>query len=202
VDAVVSPNELVSTARQWALDIFERRRPWIASLYKTEKLDSLGEAREIFKFARAQAQKRAPNLLHPIVCINVVEHGIVSGPRAGLYKVLAWFFFSLSSNCSQFNCFISCLMLAGVWKFPRTCVFWHQQELGPHLLCSARNNQGSSAILFVELLAIHLQFLVDLIICFLSAILIWFCNHLYSCKIYLVKFADLSSSSLFCGYSF
>ncbi|KAJ6904322.1 glyoxysomal fatty acid beta-oxidation multifunctional protein MFP-a-like isoform X2 [Populus alba x Populus x berolinensis] len=86
VDAVVSPNELVSTARQWALDIFERRRPWIASLYKTEKLDSLGEAREIFKFARAQAQIRAPNLLHPIVCINVVEHGIVSGPRAGLYK--------------------------------------------------------------------------------------------------------------------
>ncbi|XP_034893534.1 glyoxysomal fatty acid beta-oxidation multifunctional protein MFP-a [Populus alba] len=86
VDAVVSPNELLSTARQWALDIFERRRPWIASLYKTEKLDSLGEAREIFKFARAQAQKRAPNLLHPIVCINVVEHGIVSGPRAGLYK--------------------------------------------------------------------------------------------------------------------
>nr|QTF65973.1 CHD3 [Populus trichocarpa] len=86
VDAVVSPNELVSTARQWALDIFECRRPWIASLYKTEKLDSLGEAREIFKFARAQAQKRAPNLLHPIVCINVVEHGIVSGPRAGLYK--------------------------------------------------------------------------------------------------------------------
>jgi enoyl-CoA hydratase/3-hydroxyacyl-CoA dehydrogenase len=89
VDAVVSPNELVSTARQWALDIFECRRPWIASLYKTEKLDSLGEAREIFKFARAQAQKRAPNLLHPIVCINIVEHGIVSGPRAGLYKVLA-----------------------------------------------------------------------------------------------------------------
>ncbi|XP_061962374.1 glyoxysomal fatty acid beta-oxidation multifunctional protein MFP-a-like isoform X2 [Populus nigra] len=86
VDAVVSPNELVSTARQWALDIFECRRPWIASLYKTENLDSLGEAREIFKFARAQAQKRAPNLLHPIVCINVVEHGIVSGPRAGLYK--------------------------------------------------------------------------------------------------------------------
>ncbi|KAF9673279.1 hypothetical protein SADUNF_Sadunf10G0007700 [Salix dunnii] len=91
VDAVVSPNELVSTARQWALDILERRRPWIASLYKTEKLDSLGEAREIFKFARAQAQKRAPNLTHPIVCIDVVEHGIVSGPRNGLYKELESF---------------------------------------------------------------------------------------------------------------
>ncbi|KAB5537371.1 hypothetical protein DKX38_014904 [Salix brachista] len=91
VDTVVSPNELVSTARQWALDILECRRPWIASLYKTEKLDSLGEAREIFKFARAQAQKRAPNLTHPIVCIDVVEHGIVSGPRNGLYKELESF---------------------------------------------------------------------------------------------------------------
>lgn len=87
MDAVVSPNELVSTARQWALDILERRRPWIASLYKTEKLDSLGEAREIFKFAREQVRKRAPNLTHPIVCIDVIEHGIVSGPRDGLYKV-------------------------------------------------------------------------------------------------------------------
>uniref|UniRef100_A0A6N2K3V2 Uncharacterized protein n=1 Tax=Salix viminalis TaxID=40686 RepID=A0A6N2K3V2_SALVM len=86
VDAVVPPNELVSVACQWALDISECRRPWIASLYKTEKLDSLGEAREIFKFARAQAQKQAPNLIHPLVCIDVVEHGIVSGPRAGLYK--------------------------------------------------------------------------------------------------------------------
>ncbi|KAJ6719852.1 GLYOXYSOMAL FATTY ACID BETA-OXIDATION MFP-A PROTEIN [Salix purpurea] len=91
VDAVVSPNELVSTARQWALDILECRRPWIASLYKTEKLDSLGEAREIFKFARAQAQKRAPNLTHPIACIDVVEHGIVSDPRNGLYKELESF---------------------------------------------------------------------------------------------------------------
>ncbi|OAY56031.1 glyoxysomal fatty acid beta-oxidation multifunctional protein MFP-a [Manihot esculenta] len=86
VDAVVSPNELVSTARQWALDILERRKPWVASLYKTDKLDSLGEAREIFKFARAQARKQAPNLKHPLVCIDVVEEGIVSGPRAGLWK--------------------------------------------------------------------------------------------------------------------
>lgn len=88
VDAVVSPNELVSTARQWALDILERRRPWIASLYKNDKIEPLGEAREIFKFARAQTQKRAPNLVHPLVCIDVIEEGIVSGPRAGLWKVV------------------------------------------------------------------------------------------------------------------
>ncbi|XP_050217152.1 glyoxysomal fatty acid beta-oxidation multifunctional protein MFP-a [Mercurialis annua] len=86
VDAVVSASELVSTARRWALDMLEGRKPWVASLYRTDKLDSLGDAREIFKFARAQARKQAPNLKHPIVCIDVVEEGIVSGPRAGLWK--------------------------------------------------------------------------------------------------------------------
>ncbi|GAV82698.1 LOW QUALITY PROTEIN: ECH domain-containing protein/3HCDH_N domain-containing protein, partial [Cephalotus follicularis] len=85
VDVVVSPVELVNTARRWALEILEGKRPWVASLYKTEKLP-LGEAREIFKFVRAQARKQAPNLTHIIVCIDVVEEGIVSGPRAGLWK--------------------------------------------------------------------------------------------------------------------
>lgn len=89
VDGLVSPDELVNAARQWALDILSRRRPWIASLYKTEKIEPLGEAREILKFARAQAQKRAPNLKHPLVCIDVIEAGIVSGPRAGLWKVIS-----------------------------------------------------------------------------------------------------------------
>ena len=88
VDALVSPNDLVNTARQWALDIYELRRPWIKSLYKTDKLEPLGEAREILKFARSQAQKQAANLHHPLVCIDVVEEGIVAGPRAGLWKVL------------------------------------------------------------------------------------------------------------------
>lgn len=90
VDAVVSPAELVNTARQWALDILERRRPWVLSLYKTDKIEPLGEAREIFKFARAEARKQAPNLRHPIVTIDVIEEGIVSGPRAGLLKVLVY----------------------------------------------------------------------------------------------------------------
>ncbi|KAK6913755.1 3-hydroxyacyl-CoA dehydrogenase, NAD binding [Dillenia turbinata] len=86
VDAIVSPEELISTARRWALDILECRRPWVASLYKTDKIEPLGEAREILKFARAQARKQAPNLKHPLVCIDVVEEGIVAGPRAGLWQ--------------------------------------------------------------------------------------------------------------------
>lgn len=89
VDGLVSPDELVNTARQWALDILNSQRPWIASLYKTAKLEPLGEAKEILKFARAQAQKQAPNLKHPLVCIDVIEAGIVSGPRAGLWKVIS-----------------------------------------------------------------------------------------------------------------
>lgn len=88
VDAIVSPGELVSTARRWALDIVEYKKPRVASLYKTDKLEPLGEAREILKFARAQARKRAPNLKHPLLCIDAIEEGIVSGPRAGLLKVL------------------------------------------------------------------------------------------------------------------
>lgn len=87
VDAVVSPDKLLDTARRWALDILERRRPWVISYYRTDKLEPLGEAREILNFARAQARKRAPNLRHPLVCIDIIEEGIVSGPRAGLLKV-------------------------------------------------------------------------------------------------------------------
>lgn len=88
VDALVSPDKLVNTARQWALEIAARRRPWVTTIHKTDKIESLGEAREILKFARTQAQRRAPNLKHPLVCIDVIEEGIVSGPIAGLWKVV------------------------------------------------------------------------------------------------------------------
>ncbi|KAM3289159.1 glyoxysomal fatty acid beta-oxidation multifunctional protein MFP-a isoform X1 [Capsicum chacoense] len=86
VDAVVPSNQLLGTARKWALDILECRKPWVASLHKTDKIEPLGEAREICKFARVQTRKQAPNLQHPLVVIDVIEEGIVSGPRAGLWK--------------------------------------------------------------------------------------------------------------------
>ncbi|KAJ0859929.1 putative isomerase, 3-hydroxyacyl-CoA dehydrogenase, Enoyl-CoA hydratase [Helianthus annuus] len=58
----------------------------VSSLYRTDKIEPLGEAREILNFARAQARKQAPNLQHPHVCIDVIEEGIVSGPHAGILK--------------------------------------------------------------------------------------------------------------------
>lgn len=39
VDAVVPPVELLNTARHWALEIAEFRRPWIKSIYRTDKLE-------------------------------------------------------------------------------------------------------------------------------------------------------------------
>ena len=111
----MSADALVNTARKWALDILERRRPWVTSLYKTDKIEPLGEAREILKFARAQARKQAPNLKHPLVCIDVIEQGIVSGPRTGLWKVvicLHYAFFSLHINVAEL-CTTLCLIFAG-----------------------------------------------------------------------------------------
>lgn len=101
VDAVVSSRELVNTARRWALDILERRKPWVASLYKTDKIESLGEAREILNFARAQARKQAPNLKHPLVCIDVIEAGIVANPKAALWKEAEAFQGLLKSDISK-----------------------------------------------------------------------------------------------------
>ncbi|KAF6993906.1 hypothetical protein CFC21_010724 [Triticum aestivum] len=86
VDAVVSPNDLLNDARRWALDICESKRPWVRALYKTDKLESPEVAREILNSARVQSRKQAANLQHPLVCIDAVEEGIVSGPRAGLRK--------------------------------------------------------------------------------------------------------------------
>ncbi|KAL6838206.1 hypothetical protein ACP4OV_031976 [Aristida adscensionis] len=62
VDALVSPNDLVNTARQWALDICELRKPWVKSLYKTDKLEPLGEARgnsEVCKSSSSKASSQS-----------------------------------------------------------------------------------------------------------------------------------------------
>lgn len=121
VDALVAPDQIVNTACQWALDILECRRPWVCSLYKTDKLESLGEAREILKFARTQTRKRAPNLTHPLVCIDVIEAGIVSGPVAGLWKVCTATLF-----CFLHRSLLTCYCVMGVWYLQEAEAF---QEL-------------------------------------------------------------------------
>ncbi|KAL8100997.1 glyoxysomal fatty acid beta-oxidation multifunctional protein MFP-a-like [Apium graveolens] len=86
VDAIAPSDKLLSIARHWALDILDYRRPWVVSLYKNDRLEPLAEARIILNLARSQAREQTPNLTHPLVCIDVIEEGIVAGPRSGLWK--------------------------------------------------------------------------------------------------------------------
>ncbi|KAL0370623.1 UNVERIFIED_CONTAM: Glyoxysomal fatty acid beta-oxidation multifunctional protein MFP-a [Sesamum angustifolium] len=87
VDTIAPADKLLEVACRWALDIVERRRPWVISLYRTDKLESLAEARAILKSARLEVQRQNPNVAHPLVCIDVIEQGIVSSPRKALRKI-------------------------------------------------------------------------------------------------------------------
>lgn len=87
MDAVVPSGELLAEARKWALDIAEGRKSRIISLQKLDKIEPLGEARKILHFARAQALKNTPNVPHPLLCLDAIEEGVVSGGYAGSLKV-------------------------------------------------------------------------------------------------------------------
>eukprot|EP00262_Sarcandra_glabra_P015136 TRINITY_DN459_c1_g1_i1.p1 TRINITY_DN459_c1_g1~~TRINITY_DN459_c1_g1_i1.p1 ORF type:complete len:726 (+),score=149.29 TRINITY_DN459_c1_g1_i1:112-2289(+) len=86
IDAVVSSEELLRISRLWALDIAERRRPWINSLHRTDKLGSLSEVREILKAARQQASRIAPNMPQHQACLDVIEEGVVCGGFSGVQR--------------------------------------------------------------------------------------------------------------------
>ncbi|XP_057501357.1 peroxisomal fatty acid beta-oxidation multifunctional protein AIM1 [Actinidia eriantha] len=86
IDAIVSSEELLRVSRQWALDIAERRKPWMRSLHMTEKLGSLSEAREILKVARQQAKQTAPNMPQHQACLDVIEEGVIHGGYNGVLK--------------------------------------------------------------------------------------------------------------------
>ncbi|XP_055829900.1 glyoxysomal fatty acid beta-oxidation multifunctional protein MFP-a-like isoform X2 [Solanum dulcamara] len=87
VDAISPSDQLLGSACQWALDILECRRPWSISLFRTDRLAPLAEARTLLNSARVQIQKQNPNVIHPLFCIDVIEHGILFGPRNGLWKI-------------------------------------------------------------------------------------------------------------------
>ncbi|XP_023536736.1 peroxisomal fatty acid beta-oxidation multifunctional protein AIM1-like isoform X1 [Cucurbita pepo subsp. pepo] len=86
IDAIVSPDELLKVARKWALDIADRRKPWIRTLHRTDKIGSLAEARVVLTSAREQAKKIAPNMPQHLACIDVIEEGIVRGGYRGILK--------------------------------------------------------------------------------------------------------------------
>ncbi|KAI3858006.1 hypothetical protein MKW92_004520, partial [Papaver armeniacum] len=86
IDAIVSKEELLTVARRWALDIAERRKPWISSLQRTDKLGSLAESRKVIQAAREQAKRTAPNMPQHQACLDAVEEGIIFGGYSGVLK--------------------------------------------------------------------------------------------------------------------
>ncbi|KAL9339269.1 hypothetical protein Peur_068284 [Populus x canadensis] len=86
IDAIVPSQELLKVSRQWALDISERRKPWLRSLHRTDKIGSLSEAREVLKAARQQAKKIAPNMPQHQALLDVMEEGIIHGGYNGVLK--------------------------------------------------------------------------------------------------------------------
>jgi enoyl-CoA hydratase/3-hydroxyacyl-CoA dehydrogenase len=86
IDAIVSPEELLKVSRLWALEIAERRKPWVRSLHITEKLGS--DAREVLATARQHVKKTASHLPQQQACIDVIEHGIIHGGYSGVLRVL------------------------------------------------------------------------------------------------------------------
>jgi len=105
IDSLVSSEELLKVSRLWALEIGERRKPWVRSLHRTDKIGSLSEARQVLGTARQQVKKIAPHLPQQLACVDVIEHGIVHGGYSGVLKVLLVLRYSL---CSEGNmCFFS-----------------------------------------------------------------------------------------------
>ncbi|CAI9100353.1 OLC1v1037333C1 [Oldenlandia corymbosa var. corymbosa] len=86
IDEIASSSELLNVSRRWALDIAERRKPWLRTLHRTDKLGSLSEARNVLKMARQQAKKVAPNMPQHQACLDAIEEGVVHGAYSGVLK--------------------------------------------------------------------------------------------------------------------
>ncbi|KAK6273437.1 hypothetical protein POUND7_010520 [Theobroma cacao] len=86
IDDIASSEELLRASRLWALGIVERRKPWVRSLHRTDKIGSLSEAQGLLRNAREQAKRTAPNMPQHLACLDVVEEGILHGGYAGLLK--------------------------------------------------------------------------------------------------------------------
>ncbi|XP_012846457.1 PREDICTED: peroxisomal fatty acid beta-oxidation multifunctional protein AIM1-like isoform X4 [Erythranthe guttata] len=91
VDAVVPSEELLKVSRQWALDITVRRKPWIRSLHRTDKLGSLFEAFTVIKKAKQQVKLTAKNMPQHQACLDVIEEGVIYGGYHGILKELKVF---------------------------------------------------------------------------------------------------------------
>lgn len=80
--------ELLKASQQLALDIVGGVKPWLRSLYRTDKLGSLSEARDTLKMARHQVKQTYKNMPQHHACLDVIEEGVIRGGYDGVLKVI------------------------------------------------------------------------------------------------------------------
>lgn len=83
IDEVVGNGDVVEKACSLALGIFHKKFPWSKSLERVDRLEIFEEALQILRRARLQAKRENPNLIHPLICIDVMEEGVLKGGLAG-----------------------------------------------------------------------------------------------------------------------
>lgn len=76
---------------------------------RTDKLEPLGEALPILEFARAETQKRAPHLTHPLLCLDAIRVGVEEGGLAGLKQVRSYVFAVVEGKFSPPTFGLGCL---------------------------------------------------------------------------------------------
>ncbi|KAL0926280.1 hypothetical protein M5K25_002497 [Dendrobium thyrsiflorum] len=86
VDTIAPPEELLTVARRWALEIAEGRKAWRKTLDRTDRLSALYETRQKLYAFRKDAE-RTPNMPQNQLCLDAIEEGIVHGGYAGVLKV-------------------------------------------------------------------------------------------------------------------
>jgi len=86
-----TPQELLATAKAVALDLASGKRKRVRTLDREDRLEPKDIAKMILGIAREQTKKRAPNVQHPLLCIDAIEAGVLNGGKAGLAAETAAF---------------------------------------------------------------------------------------------------------------
>ena len=112
-------------ADRWAVDTMHHAAAFglkdmlLGTLCRTDKLEPLGEALPILEFARAETQKRAPHLTHPLLCLDAIRTGIEEGGLAGLRQVCFQVMYLMASNTCMSSTGDVCLCRARSICHPR-----------------------------------------------------------------------------------
>ncbi|QDZ22941.1 3-hydroxyacyl-CoA dehydrogenase [Chloropicon primus] len=92
VDEVAqTPQQLLAVAKAVALDLASGKRKRVRTLEREDRLEPKDIAKMILGIAKEQTKKRAPNVMHPLLCIDAIEAGILKGGKAGLAAETAAF---------------------------------------------------------------------------------------------------------------